>query len=113
MYYVIPIFTDPYLHPLHKDNGLSMLYVQDLDMKKESFFIIQKHPDSNRFLEDYTWLKEEMIVTPDATTLLHVYPFEFVIDLNSMWWLPTNKPLPVLIFKSSLLTSFLSLNLNV
>ena len=89
---VIPIYSDPFLHPLHKDNGLSMLYVQDLDMKKESFFIIQKHPDSDRFLEDYTWLKEEMIVTPDAKTLLHVYPFEFVIDLNSMWWLPTNKP---------------------
>ncbi len=92
MYYVIPIFSDPYLHPLHKDNGLSFLYVQDLDLKKEPFFIIQKHPDSNKFLEDYKWLKEEMIVTPDAKTLLHIYPFEFVIDLNSRWWLETNKP---------------------
>ena len=35
MYYIVPIFSDPYLHPLHKDNGLSFLYVQDLDLKKE------------------------------------------------------------------------------
>ena len=26
-YIVIPIFSDPFLHPLHKDNGLSLLYV--------------------------------------------------------------------------------------
>tara|TARA_Y100001970_G_C14169379_1_gene823237 strand:+ start:487 stop:1737 length:1251 start_codon:yes stop_codon:yes gene_type:complete len=92
MYYIVPIFSDPYLHPLHKDNGLSFLYVQDLDLKKEPFYIIQKHPDSNKFLEDYKWLKEEMIVTPDAKTLLHIYPFDFVIDLNAMWWLENNKP---------------------
>ena len=93
MYTVIPIFKDPNLHPLHKNNGLSTLYVQDLtDKGKEPFFIIEKHPDSDKFLEDYKWLKEEMIVTPDAKTLLHIYPFEFVIDLNAMWWLKTNKP---------------------
>jgi len=92
MYYVIPIFSDPYLHPLHKDNGLSTLYVQDIDSTEDPFFIIQKHPDSDKFLEDYKWLKEEMIITPDAKTLLHIYPFEFVIDLNAMWWLKTNKP---------------------
>ena len=30
-YIVIPIFSDPFLHPLHKDNGLSLLYVKELD----------------------------------------------------------------------------------
>ena len=30
-YIVIPIFSDPFLHPLHKDNGLSMLYIKELD----------------------------------------------------------------------------------
>ena len=30
-YIVIPIFSDPFLHPLHKDNGLSLLYIKELD----------------------------------------------------------------------------------
>jgi len=94
MYNIIPIFKDPNLHPLHKNNGLTALYVAPLDEKTldNDFFIIQYHPDSDKFMEDYKWLKEEMIVTPDAKTLLHIYPFEFVIDLNAMWWLEKGKP---------------------
>ena len=40
MYTVIPIFKDPYLHPLHKNNGLSALYVAPEG--DDDFFIIQK-----------------------------------------------------------------------
>ena len=54
MYCVIPIFKEPFLHPLHKDNGLSALWVKPKDDK--SFFIIQKHPDSDKVLEDFKWL---------------------------------------------------------
>ena len=31
-YIVIPVFTDPFLHPLHKNNKLSFLYVRGYDM---------------------------------------------------------------------------------
>ena len=94
MYYVIPIFKDPNLHSLHKSNGLTAIYVVPLNEKNldNDFFIIQYHPDSDKFMEDYKWLKKKMIVTPDAKTLLHIYPFEFVIDLNAVWWLKNNKP---------------------
>ena len=30
-YIVIPVFTDPFLHPLHKGNKLSFLYVREVD----------------------------------------------------------------------------------
>ena len=64
MYCVIPIFKEPFLHPLHKDNGLSALWVQS-ESAEEPFFIIQKHPDSDDILQDYKWLDEELIQTPD------------------------------------------------
>ena len=53
MYCVIPIFKEPFLHPLHENNGLSALWVKPKDDK--SFFIIQKHPDSDKVLEDFKW----------------------------------------------------------
>ena len=53
MYTVIPIFKDPNLHPLHKDNGLSALWCQ-VESAEEPFFLIQHHPDSNKMMEDYS-----------------------------------------------------------
>ena len=50
IYIVIPIFSDPFLHPLHKDNGLSLLYVKEIG--KESNMICQFHPDCVGVLED-------------------------------------------------------------
>ena len=81
MYTVIPIFSDPYLHPLHKNNGLSALWVQP-ESQEEPFFIIQKHPDSGKILEDYKWLDKEFISTPDKKLLNHFYEFEDVVDKN-------------------------------
>ena len=89
-YIVIPIFSDPFLHPLHKDNGLSLLYVQEIG--KESNMICQFHPDCVGVLEDYKWLDEHQIVTPDAKILQHIYPFKNVIDINHNWWEGSNKP---------------------
>jgi len=91
MYNVIPIFKDPNLHPLHKNNGLSALWVQE-DTNVEPFFIIEHHPDSDKFMEDYKWLDEELIVTPDKKILNHFYEFEDVWDLNFIHWLETGKP---------------------
>jgi len=89
-YIVIPIFSDPFLHPLHKDNGLSLLYIKELD--GESKMLCQFHPDCVGVLEDYKWLDEHAIATPDAKVLRHIYPFKNVIDLNHEWWDKTNKP---------------------
>ena len=91
MYTVIPIFKDPYLHPLHKNNGLSALWVQ-AESNEEPFFIIQKHPDSDKILEDYKWLDTEYISTPDKKLLNHFYKFETVVDKNFIHWTDTGKP---------------------
>jgi hypothetical protein len=90
-YIVIPIFSDPFLHPLHKDNGLSALWCQ-VESAEEPFFIIEQHPDSDKFMEDYKWLDEEWIVTPDKKILNHFYEFKDVWDLNFVHWLETGKP---------------------
>ena len=92
-YIVIPIFSDPFLHPLHNDNGLSLLYVKELD--SESNMICQFHPDCVGVLEDYKWLEDKLIFTPDAKVLQHIYPFKNVVDMNWNWWHDTNKPFDV------------------
>ena len=91
MYCVIPIFKDPNLHPLHKNNGLSALWCQP-ESTEEPFFVIQKHPDSDKFMEDYKWLNEKLIMTPDKKLLNHFYEFEDVVDKNFIWWNETGKP---------------------
>jgi len=91
MHTVIPIFKDPNLHPLHKDNGLSALWVQP-ESAEEPFFIIEYHPDSDKFMEDYKWLDEELIMTPDKKILNHFYEFKDVVDKNFIWWNETGKP---------------------
>ena len=91
MYYcVIPIFKEPFLHPLHENNGLSALWVKPKDDK--SFFIIQKHPDSDKVLEDFKWLNEHSILTPDKKILNHFYEFDKVTDINYLYWDDTGKP---------------------
>ena len=66
-YIVIPIFSDPFLHPLHKDNGLSLLYVKKLDGKSQ--MICQFHPDCVGVLEDFTWLENEVILFGIGTNI--------------------------------------------
>ena len=91
MHTVIPIFSDPNLHPLHKNNGLSALWCQP-ESAEPPFFIIQKHPDSDKIMEDYKWLDKEFIQTPDKKLLNHFYEFKDVVDKNFIWWNETGKP---------------------
>ena len=91
MYCVIPIFKDPNLHPLHKNNGLSALWCQ-AESAEEPFFLIQHHPDSDKMMEDYKWLNDELIQTPDKKLLNHFYKFKDVVDKNFVWWIDTGKP---------------------
>ena len=90
MYCIIPIFKEPFLHPLHKDNGLSALWVKPKGEK--SYFIIQKHPDSDKVLEDFKWLNEHSILTPDKKILNHFYEFDKVTDINYLYWDELGKP---------------------
>ena len=89
-YIVIPIFSDPFLHPLHKDNGLSLLYIKG--SSGDSQMICQFHPDCVEVLEDFTWLEDKLIYTPDAKILQHIHPFTNVVDMNWHWWSKTNQP---------------------
>jgi len=91
MYCIIPIFKDPNLHPLHKDNGLSALWCQ-AESAEEPFFIIEQHPDSDKMMEDYKWLNDKLIQTPDKKLLNHFYKFKDVVDKNFIWWIDTGKP---------------------
>jgi len=91
MYCIIPIFKDPFLHPLHKDNGLSALWCQP-ESAEEPFFLIQHHPDSDKMMEDYYWLNDKLIQTPDKKLLNHFYKFDNVVDKNFIWWIDTGKP---------------------
>ena len=109
MYCVIPIFKEPFLHPLHKNNGLSALWVKPKDDK--SFFIIQKHPDSDKVLEDFKWLNEHSILTPDKKILNHFYEFDKVTDINYLYWDDTGKPFEKHILHKG--SSFLSNITNV
>ena len=90
MYCIIPIFKEPFLHPLHENIGLSALWVKPKGDK--SFFIIQKHPDSDKVLENFKWLNEHSILTPYKKILNHFYEFDKVTDINYLYWDDTGKP---------------------
>ena len=47
MIVLIPIFSDAFLHPLHKDNGLSLLYVRSVGDSEGRIMCIN-HPDCNQ-----------------------------------------------------------------
>ena len=48
-YIVIPVFTDPFLHPLHKNNKLSFLYTREIEFNPhklgETRIISELNPD--------------------------------------------------------------------
>ena len=79
-YIVIPIYSDPFLHPLHKNNKLSLLYTRELDLKEGTLnkgeFIPQLHPDCSEMLQDYSHIYEGkgIIITPDSKNLQPIFP---------------------------------------
>ena len=99
-YIVIPVFTDPFLHPLHKNNKLSFLYTKEIGFNPhklgETRIISELNPDCTEMCEDYSWLSEKkgLIVTPDSKTLQAILPkYRCVLDVkHAHWWL-YNKPL--------------------
>ena len=103
MFYItIPIYSDPFLHPQHKNNKLSLLYVCECDYKqkkwteRKSYILPQLHPDSKEYMVDYSFLMndDQIVITPDAKKLLPILPeYRKVLDANiGHWWLH-GKPL--------------------
>ena len=74
-YIVIPVFTDPFLHPLHKNNKLSFIYVREWDIKEwklgKTRIISELNPDCTEMCENYDidfWLMD--LIEPDYNRLL-------------------------------------------
>jgi hypothetical protein len=76
-----------------------MLYVKKIG--EDSQMICNYHPDCSQSSEDYRWLESEQIYTPDMKTLLSVYPFKNVLDMNYEWWSSTNKPFDIGIVRNN------------
>ena len=103
IYIAIPIYSDPFLHPQHKNNKLSLLYIREIhgndvdnwDSSK-SYILPQKHPDSKEYMVDYSFLMNDnqIVITPDAKKLLPILPeYRCIFDANiAHWWLH-GKPL--------------------
>ena len=99
-YIVIPVFTDPFLHPLHKNNKLSFLYVRQYDAPEgelgETRIISELNPDCTEMCEDYSFisLREGLAITPDSKILQTILPeYRNCLDVNHAYWWLYNKPL--------------------
>jgi len=93
-YILIPIFSDPFLHPLHKDNDLSLLYLRHWG-DREGKMICVNHPDcvNEESIDDIKNDHTYFYVTPDKKKLMHIFPDTRLIDVNYLNWNDTNLPL--------------------
>ena len=94
MIILIPIFSDAFLHPLHKDNDLSLLYVRHVG-DGEGKIICINHPDCidkgsfDEIKNDHT----SFYITPDVKKLKHIFPDTRIIDANYLHWWNKNTPM--------------------
>ena len=99
VYIVIPIYSDPFLHPMHKNNKLSLLYICEIDTKEwtksKSYILPQKHPDSKEYMVDYSFLDDDCLVfTPDSKKLQPIFKeHRKVGDVNIAHWWKYGKPM--------------------
>ena len=94
MIILIPIFSDAFLHPLHKDNNLSLLYTRHVS-DEEGKIICINHPDCNdkESINDIKNDETNFYITPDKKKLTHILPHTRLIDVNYMNWWDKNIPL--------------------
>ena len=94
MFVLIPIFSDGFLHPLHKDNDLSLLYIRHWG-DREGRIICLSHPDcgDKESIDEIKNNQTNFYVTPDRKKLLHIFPDTRLVDANMMNWLKTSKPI--------------------
>ena len=90
---LIPIFSDAFLHPSHKDNELSLLYVRHVG-DREGKMICINHPDCidkesiDEIKNDHTYF----YITPDKKKLMYIFPNTRLIDVNYLNWKDKNLP---------------------
>ena len=95
-YIIIPVFSDPFLHPLHKDNQLSLLYLRQWGDREGKLLCIN-HPDCIQE-DDIDYIKNDtthFYVTPDKKKLMHIFPNTRLMDVNYFNWDKTNLPLDI------------------
>ena len=91
---LIPIFSDAFLHPLHKDNDLSLLYVRHYG-DKEGRMICINHPDCGE-KESIDEIKNDhthFYITPDVKKLKHIFPDTRLIHAKYFHWWDKNIPM--------------------
>ena len=92
MVILIPIFSDRFLHSLHKDNELSLLYIRHIGDSKGKMICIN-HPDCgdtesiDKIKNDHT----SFYITPDVKKIRHLFPNTRLIDVNYMNWKKNNQ----------------------
>tara|TARA_Y100001970_G_scaffold285540_1_gene405602 strand:+ start:70 stop:1338 length:1269 start_codon:yes stop_codon:yes gene_type:complete len=91
---LIPIFLDNFLHPLHKDNGLSLLYVRHVG-DGEGRMICINHPDcgDRESIDEIKNDHNNFYITPDVKKLKHIFPDTRLIDINYLHWWDKNIPM--------------------
>jgi len=91
---IIPIFSDAFLHPLHTDNNLSLLYVRSVGDRQGRMVCIN-HPDcvDKESIEDIRDDNINFYITPDKKKLMHIFPDTRLIDVNYLNWWEKNVPL--------------------
>jgi len=91
---IIPIFSDGFLHPLHKDNDLSLLYLHHIG-DKDGRMICLSHPDcgDNESIDEIKNDHNSFYLTPDKKKLMNIFPDTRLIDVNLMHWWKHNKPM--------------------
>ena len=94
MIILIPIFSDAFLHPLHKDNDLYLLYVRNVGDNKGRMICIN-HPDCgdkesiDEIKNDHT----NFYITPDVKKIKNIFPDTRLIDANYFHWWDKNIPM--------------------
>tara|TARA_B100000287_G_scaffold6090_1_gene5902 strand:+ start:11834 stop:13096 length:1263 start_codon:yes stop_codon:yes gene_type:complete len=91
---LIPIFSDAFLHPLHKDNDLSLLYVRHVG-DSEGRMICINHPDcgDKESIDEIVDDHNNFYITPDVKKIKHIFPNTRLIDVNYLHWWDKNIPL--------------------
>ena len=89
-YIVIPIYSDPNLHPLHKNNKLSLLYTREIDLKegtlyKGEFICARDHVDLRKMvhmMKKQGYPIEKLQCDCDYKYIHSQYYWEFAIQVN-------------------------------
>ena len=93
---LIPIYIDGFLHPLHKDNELSLIYVKHIG-DKDGKLLCLNHPDGLHN-EDIAAIKNDhhyFYLTPDVKKIKRIFPDTRLIDINYLNWKEKNVPLDI------------------